>query len=438
MNNQKLTVTGTGDSLFVSDFPAEYSAGLQLVADFINSCDVKLTNLETNLSDFEYYASAYSGGTWLNTRRDCLKDLRRYGFNYYGNANNHAFDYSYNGLLSTIDTLDAQHLAHSGTGRSLEEASRPAILQANGLKIAVFAVDASFETASKAGLATRKIPARPGVNYLRHNTVYTIDENDLQELKRIAAKTHVNYNRESSIATGYKTPDPEGVFVLGNTSFTTKSDTPRTQCNTSDLKRITAAIAEARVTCDYAFMLIHCHDNDNTREENPPAYLTEFAHACIDAGAAAIFGGGSHRLRPVEVYHDYPIFYSLGDFIYQGLKVEHLPADFMEKYDVDIFATAQEALYARSRGNTVGLHCNKKNYQTVLPKLQFENGKLSSFTMMPIYLNFDRKDDMNGLPVIAPPAEAEEIFTLLQELSAPYGTKLSWDGGVISCALPEN
>ncbi len=104
----------------------------------------------------------------------------------------------------------------------------------------------------------------------------------------------------------------------------------------------------------------------------------------------------------------------------------------MEKYDVDIFATAQEALYARSRGNTVGLHCNKKNYQTVLPKLTFENGKMTSFALLPIYLNFDRKDDMNGLPIIAPPAEADEIATLLQELSAPYGTQLKWDGKFIT------
>ena len=69
-NNEKLTVTGTGDSLFVSDLPKEYDDGLRAVANFINSCDVKLTNLETNLSDFEYYAGAYSGGTWLNTRKN--------------------------------------------------------------------------------------------------------------------------------------------------------------------------------------------------------------------------------------------------------------------------------------------------------------------------------------------------------------------------------
>ena len=340
-DNFKLTATGTGDSLFVAHFPSEYSDALRKVADFVNSCDVKITNLETNLSDFEYFASAYSGGTWLNTRRECLADLLKFGFNYFGNANNHAFDYSYNGLLSTIDFLDSQKLAHSGTGRGLEEAARPAILQANGRQVAVFAVDASFETASKAGLATKAIPPRPGVNYLRHDTLFHIDDNDLRDLQRIAEKTHLNYNREQSIATGYKTPDPEGVFVFGNKTFTTKTNMPATKCNADDLKRITDAIADAKKTCAYVFMLIHCHDNDDTCEENPPEYLKEFAHACIDAGAAAIFGGGSHRLRPLEMYEGFPIFYSLGDFIYQGLKVEHLPADFMEKYHIDRFQLPQ-------------------------------------------------------------------------------------------------
>ena len=108
--HRQLTVTGTGDSLFVSDLPKEYDEGLRAVADFINTCDVKLTNLETNLSDFEYYAGAYSGGTWLNTRRICLNDLLRYGFNYFGNANNHAFDYSYNGLLSSVSIVDNKPL----------------------------------------------------------------------------------------------------------------------------------------------------------------------------------------------------------------------------------------------------------------------------------------------------------------------------------------
>ncbi len=431
MNNQKLSVTGTGDSLFVAKFPEEYQSGIRSVADFIQSCDVRITNLETNLSDFDCFASAYSGGTWLNTRSGNIEDLFRFGFNYFGTANNHAMDYGFEGLLSTIRVLDQYGVAHSGTGRSLEEASQPALLQVNGLKVAVFAVDASFENASMAGKATKEIKARPGVNYLRHDTTYRITEQEEHVLREIAAKTGINFSRELSISSGFRTPDPPGCFFLGDQKYTTRTDVPETACNAKDKARLTGAIHSANEMYDYVFVLVHCHNNDGKRHENPPEYLKEFAHACIEAGASAIFGGGCHNLRPMEIYQGCPVFYSLGDFIYQGLKVEYLPADFMEKYDVDIFATAQEALFARSRGGKVGLHCDKKNYQTVLPKMEFIDGKLSSLALLPVHLNFERQDDMNGLPVAAEGKEAQEIFEILSQLSVPYGLNLRLENGFI-------
>ena len=431
MSKQKLLVTGTGDSLFTARFPDEYLSVIDTVAGFIQSCDVRLSNLETNFSDFEYFASAYSGGTWLNTRREYISDLMRFGFNYFGTANNHVMDYSYAGLLSTIKVLEQHGLAHSGTGSSLEEAAKPAILEANGLKIAVFAVDASHAIASRAGRATKVIKARPGVNFLRHEKNLQITEEEEQQLRAIADKTRVNFKRELSISGGFLTPDPPGFFYFGDQRYTTRTDLPATSCNAKDKARLTEAIRLAKENCDYVFMLVHCHDNDGVRHENPAAYLQEFAHACIDAGASAIFGGGCHNLRPIEIYQGCPIFYSLGDFIYQGLTVEHLPADFMEKYDVDIFASAEEALYARSRGGKVGLHCDKKNYQTVLPKLEFVDGKLNSLVMLPVHLNFERKDAMHGLPVAAEGSEAQEIFTMLEELCEPYGLNLRLEKGLI-------
>jgi poly-gamma-glutamate synthesis protein (capsule biosynthesis protein) len=42
----------------------------------------------------------------------------------------------------------------------------------------------------------------------------------------------------------------------------------------------------------------------------------ERAHAMIDAGADVIFGHHSHRLNPMSVYKDRPIFWSLGNFVW--------------------------------------------------------------------------------------------------------------------------
>ncbi|HOG50015.1 MAG TPA: CapA family protein [Lentisphaeria bacterium] len=415
-----LTVTGTGDSLFTAEFPAEYSSLMQPVAALIKSCDVRMTNLETNLSDFQHFASAYSGGTWINTPTACFEHLLRFGFNYFGTANNHVMDYSYGGLLSTIDTLDKHQVAHSGTGRSLDEAEAPAILEANGSKVAIFAVDCSFKDASRAGRATHHIPARPGVNYLRHERLYKISPEEMTFLKQLAVKTKINFTRQMSIDTGFLTPDPEGVFVMGEQKYTSDPNAKETACNQKDKERLLGLIRRAKADCDYVFLLIHCHDNDGVKHSNPADYLREFAYASIDAGVSAIFGGGCHELRPREFYRDCPIYYSLGDFIYQGLTVKHLPADFMEKYNTDIFATAPEALLARSRGNKVGLHMHKENYQTILPKLTFRNGKLDDCQEVPVYLTFDRKDEMNGLPQIATGAEKEEIEHIWQTLNSSF------------------
>jgi len=51
--------------------------------------------------------------------------------------------------------------------------------------------------------------------------------------------------------------------------------------------------------------------------------VVEFAHAMIDAGADIVLGHGPHVVRPVELYHDRLIAYSLGNFAtYYGISVE--------------------------------------------------------------------------------------------------------------------
>jgi poly-gamma-glutamate capsule biosynthesis protein CapA/YwtB (metallophosphatase superfamily) len=43
-------------------------------------------------------------------------------------------------------------------------------------------------------------------------------------------------------------------------------------------------------------------------------YMTEIAHAAVDAGADVVIGHGPHYSLPVEAYKGKPIFYGLGSF----------------------------------------------------------------------------------------------------------------------------
>ena len=103
-SSSALTVSATGDSLMVAPFPDSYAGDLAEIREFLAEANVRLTNLETNIAPFGDFNSAFSGGTWLNTEPDTFEHLLGYGFNYFGTANNHALDYSYFGLLSTLKT----------------------------------------------------------------------------------------------------------------------------------------------------------------------------------------------------------------------------------------------------------------------------------------------------------------------------------------------
>ena len=103
----------------------------------------------------------------------------------------------------------------------------------------------------------------------------------------------------------------------------------------------------------------------------------------------------------------------------------------MEKFGADIKLSAREALMVRAQGGKVGLHLHKQNYLTVVPKLTFTDGKPDSIALLPVALNFERKDDCNGLPVVAGAEDRGEILAKLREMSAPFGTEIREENGVL-------
>jgi poly-gamma-glutamate synthesis protein (capsule biosynthesis protein) len=55
-------------------------------------------------------------------------------------ANNHVLDFNETGLFDTLQHLDQAGIAHAGAGRNLDEAKRPAMLEADGVRIALIAL----------------------------------------------------------------------------------------------------------------------------------------------------------------------------------------------------------------------------------------------------------------------------------------------------------
>ncbi len=66
-----------------------------------------------------------------------IETLTIAGIDYVSLANNHAMDFGATALLETIQHLDDHGIAHAGAGKNLMEASKPALVEASGIKIGV-------------------------------------------------------------------------------------------------------------------------------------------------------------------------------------------------------------------------------------------------------------------------------------------------------------
>jgi len=64
-------------------------------------------------------------------------------------ANNHIMDYGEQGLAETIAALNARGIVHAGAGRNLGEASKPALIDVDGVRVAVLCcADPRFQAAT--------------------------------------------------------------------------------------------------------------------------------------------------------------------------------------------------------------------------------------------------------------------------------------------------
>ena len=422
--DRTLTLVAAGDAFMVQRFPASYSVAPELKS-WIMSGDARLVNFECVVNDGSCPPAAWSGGTWAVMRPEVMPDLFAYGFNGCGCANNHSLDYSKEGLFMTIAALDKAGIPHCGTGKDLQEASAPAFIDTPNGRVAFISVNAEFHPDARAGLTTSRSPGRPGMNALRSKMKYFVTPEHMAVLKEIAAGTMINGSRVLNQAAGFTAPDAPGTFVFGKIAFQEAEKEGRTSwCDPNDLKRLKEDIEAASVRADAVVVLAHSHNIRGTQYYEPDYYFEEFCRAAIDSGATAVIGGGTHQLKGIEFRKGCPIFYSLGDFVFQNSVTPSVPPDFCEQYNVPLDSSAKVAHAARSKNGTVGLHMDRANFLTVVPKIEVVAGKVKRVTMMPLELHFAHDWSVNGLPRPADAQASADIEKQLAKLSDEYGTDI--------------
>ncbi|OHD17196.1 MAG: hypothetical protein A2087_11905 [Spirochaetes bacterium GWD1_61_31] len=250
---QPVPEPATIDFLIVGDIMLARSIGQQIrrlgvmqpfaaIQPLVQAADLSLANLECPVSDLGAPAFSFKPAEiTFRAEPRTLEGLKAAGFDAVSLANNHTTDYGREAMVDTIRRLSDHGIATCGAGANAAAARTPAILESQGIRIAVLAygehAGASFE------------------------------------------------------AWG----DSAGIAILRPAA-------------------VRADIARAKATgVDYVFVSLHWGAE---YIHYPPDRLRSLAHSLVEAGADAVIGHHAHVLQGIEVYRDRPIFYGMGNFIF--------------------------------------------------------------------------------------------------------------------------
>jgi poly-gamma-glutamate capsule biosynthesis protein CapA/YwtB (metallophosphatase superfamily) len=374
-----ITITLVGQSMIRSDIRATAPAEVPVIQGLLKG-DVVFTNLESAVAE---KGETVQEGRGFLTPPEALDALKAFGFNLLPLSGNHAFDLKVTGIQNTIREADRRKIVHAGTGNNVAEAVAPGYLHTPKGTIALIASASGLITPGGSATANR-----PGVNELR------VEAGDKEN---------------------EATDDLPG--APGNTP------------NQEDSQRILQSIRDARQHADLVIVYQHNHVFGNhsfttiftegmQERLAPNDWLKKWTHAEVDAGADIIVMHGAPLLHGVEIYHGRPIFYDLGNFIY------NLPP-------------------------TLTYIDEPMNWESAVAYVQFQGKNLRSVSFRPIALNNVGEGqpdihsqytnnqflDTRGLPSPATGARGGYILQRLADASKPFGTRVEVKGDTAEIML---
>lgn len=199
------------------------------------------------------------------------ESLRAAGYAAVGTANN--VNYGAEAILSSLRELDRAGIAHTGSGADRAAACAPAIVERGGVRIGYLQrTSVYWPTNHEAGEHS------PGVAALKGHTAYHVPLHKLRPEIPPANRPGV----------------PPEIITWTDPAY---------------LARLREDIAQLKREADIVVASHHWGLLEEVLQ-----YMTETAHAAIDAGADMVIGHGPHYSLPVESYRGKPIFYGLGSF----------------------------------------------------------------------------------------------------------------------------
>ena len=138
------------------DFYPQYA----MIAESLSAADYTIANLETTVG--LYSDNPYSGYPLFNAPPELVEAVRDAGVDFVSLANNHILDRYYDGMMITIDSVEAAGLAYGGVNRSQAQKDAPNIVEVNGIRLGMLCY-----TQSTNGMEDHSDPRATefGVNY---------------------------------------------------------------------------------------------------------------------------------------------------------------------------------------------------------------------------------------------------------------------------------
>lgn len=385
---------------------------LKLIGE-VRAADVAIVNLETLIHEFRGYAQADSGGTYMAAPPEIADELKWAGIDMVGHANNHTFDYGSIGVLENLENVSAAGILLAGSGPDLQRAREPRYLNHDGGTVALVSMASTFVPYGKASLSRADMRGRPGLNplSLTAETIVAITPAMAKTLQRLVRAVGFRGRRFSLPAFEIW----EQKFVIGDRFEILRGVRPTPEDRSANL----AAIDEAAANADIVVVSLHYHGGDD--------WLGDFAREAIDHGADVVFVHGKHRVLGIEVYRERPIFYGLGDFVFQSDFVARLPAEFFERHGLNQDATPEQATAARSKNGTSWLSARRYAFEGAAASLCFANGTWQAVRLIPVDLRFDASAPERGHPLLASAELGARIVDEIRSRSDGYGTVIEFN-----------
>lgn len=411
------TLAAVGDVIIARPISQNPDPAFTAMAALLRNADVAVGNFEGSAFDirrFEGHPQAEFGGVWIVGIPEVARDLRSLGFDLMSRANNHAADWGVEGMRLTGKALDEAGIVYAGVGHHRGAARAGRYVDTPQGRIGLVSMASTFTPLSRSAPPVGEAPGRPGVNALRTTQYALITREEMRMLRKIRDEQPAGSVRVR------ETDNPDKLTLFGVDYRVGERRGFTYAMNPVDREEILKSVRAAKQLSDFVVVAIHAHEPGNWSEV-PADFLPGLARAAIDAGADQVVGHGPHRLRGIEIYKGKPIFYSLGNFVFQLDLLQPLAMDLYEQFRLDP-RTASDADFnlmwnERKFGGEVW-------YQSVVAVSRFNRDRVAEIRLYPVDLNYAARGSDRGVPKLASPAVARTVLERLQRLSKPYGTTI--------------